>query len=373
MKNYKNYTLTTMIKCKLDDDGCIDLLTVLKILNQISQEQAWAICYELVKLMTRLTSKKRKLDASCNSNNDSNDCAVIDSLSQIHLHKDGYVHEKSCSLWYLRRHLKRNGNKLANNDDCRGSDESTNNSVRTSSDHRQPKTGKPRIVKAPPTPPITPDSLIEDSDKAEPTTAEANRKPASSESELVSSIGIALFWALDYGIADDQERKLSMAMEYLICQSQNSDNNTSRDSGEDLSLRSILDVCIKRVPQHQRQPQLPADTYYREINKSLIRDTLELSVFLEKICTATMVLRDVSSKIDDPGCRRHDLAGNPIYQPLASEDNSLVELGEPLASLRALKINDWARLWMQVIRELRQKGKLIHTYRLQSANKQLLG
>lgn len=350
------------IRCKLDQDGCIDLLTVLKILNQISQEQAWAICYELAKLMTRLTNKKRKLDASCD-NIDSNNCAVIDSLAQIQLHRDGHVHEKSCSLSYIRRQLRRNKQTVnsGDDDDSRLEAELNQNTADTLRliDHHE-QSSQPLITKTPPTPPITPDSLIEDEDlNDELAFAETNRRPASSESELVSSLGIALFWALDYGIADDQERKLSLAMEYLICQSQNCNNNSPRDTGKELSLRSILDVCIKRVPQQQKQPQLPADAYYREINKSLIRDAIELSVFLDKICTATMVLRDMTSKIGDSDCRCHGgLADDHIYNPITSDDeNSLAELGEPLASLRALKISDWARLWMQVIRELRQKGK----------------
>lgn len=159
----------------------------------------------------------------------------------------------------------------------------------------------------PMTPPITPElnDLL-------------RRRPALDEFELVSSLGLALFWALDYGIPDDEERKLSIALEYLIFQSQNK-----------LSLDKVIDLCTNRLPIDTKSH---ADSHYRGICKSLVSDTIELSIFLERIYNASMMLSDIAL------------------------DEDLVELGEPLASLRALRINDWARLWMQVIRELRQRG-----------------
>lgn len=152
------------------------------------------------------------------------------------------------------------------------------------------------------------------------------------ETELVASLGIALFWALDYGIPDDEERKLSNTMECLIVQSQSK-----------LSLDELLEVCVNRLPLETKSH---AESHYRSVCKSLIGDTIELSIFLEKIYTASMVLSDIT--LDD--CLEDN-------HKCDISDNDLSELGEPLASLRALRINDWARLWMQVIRELRQRGK----------------
>lgn len=145
-----------------------------------------------------------------------------------------------------------------------------------------------------------------------------NRRPAINEQELVASLGLALFWALDYGIPNDEERHLSIAMEYLIFQSQNK-----------LSLDRVIELCTNRLPTDMKSH---ADLHYTGICKSLVSDSIELSIFLEKIYNASMMLSDIAM------------------------DDDLSELGEPLASLRALRINDWARLWMQVIRELRQRG-----------------
>mgnify|MGYP000961302022 CR=1 FL=1 len=277
-----------MIKCTLDEDECIDLLTVLRVISQINQEQAWAICYEVGQLMKRLPPAS---------------CAPIESLAQIHLHKEGFVHEKSC---------------LTNYQDQTPSPEAP---ATTPSHHlnTEPQQEPP----TPPTPPITPElSEI------------LRRRPALNETELVASLGIALFWALDYGIPDDEERKLSIAMEYLIYQSQSN-----------LSLDEILKRCIDRLPVATKAH---ADSHYREVCKSLVSDTIELAIFLEKIYTASMVLSDIT--LDDCLEANHKCD---------MSDDDLSELGEPLASLRALRINDWARLWMQVIRELRQRGKFI--------------
>lgn len=299
------------IKCTLDEDNCIDLLTVLRVINQVNQEQAWAICYEISALMQRLSPAN---------------CAPIDSLAQVLIHKDGYVHEKTCLV----------STKTAAEPEAAATTITTTNTntttteatITSSQNHLQ----KHQITttttaaansqpSAPPTPPITPE-LSE----------HLKRRPALNETELVASLGIALFWALDYGIPDDEERKLSIAMEYLIYQSQSK-----------LSLDEVMELCIKRLPLATKSQ---ADSHYRGVCKSLISDTIELSIFLQKIYTASMVLSDIT--LDECLEASHKCDIN---------DDDLSELGEPLASLRALRINEWARLWMQVIRELRQRGK----------------
>lgn len=295
------------IKCSLDEDNCIDLLTILRVINQVNQEQAWAICYEISALMQRLSPAN---------------CAPIDSLAQVLLHKDGYVHEKTCLA----------NMKLTGETETETTTETTTNietTINSLQNHVHQSQQTTTTINAanlqppvPPTPPITPELselLI--------------RRPALNETELVASLGIALFWALDYGIPDDEERKLSIAMEYLIYQSQSK-----------LSLDEVMELCIKRLPMATKPH---ADAHYRGICKSLISDTIELSIFLQKIYTASMVLSDITLDECLEASHKCDI----------NDHDDLSELGEPLASLRALRINEWARLWMQVIRELRQRGK----------------
>lgn len=288
-------------------------------------------------------------------------CAPIESLAQIYMHKDGFVHEKSCSTlknlssstisttssttattptsFYSpddSYHPTILNSSSSNSLNSVVDTESTKLTATTTADNEtdttptatsksSPSSPATTTTTSPPTPPITPDSLNE----------LLGREPALNELELVASLGIALFWALDYGIPDDEERKLSCAMEYLIYQSQSK-----------LSLDDVLELCINRLPIPTKSH---AESHYKEVCKSLINDTIELSIFLEKIYTASMVLSDIT--LDN--C----LEATNLRHKCDINDQDLSEFGEPLASLRALRINDWARLWMQVIRELRQRGK----------------
>lgn len=322
------------MKCTLDEDDCIDLLTVLRVINQVNQEQVWAIGYQIGALLQRLSPSN---------------CAPIESLAQIYMHKDGFVHEKSCSTLknlsssstttttptsfdspddtYSTILNISSSSSTPNLDDVDSETTTTPTSSSTTINNETNATPVTTTskTKSPPTPPITPDSLNE----------LLGKEPALNELELVASLGLALFWALDYGIPDDEERKLSCAMEYLIYQSQNN-----------LSLDDILELCINRLPIPTKSH---AESHYKEVCKSLINDTIELSIFLEKIYTASIVLSDIT--LDN--C----LEATNHHHKCDINDPELSEFGEPLASLRALRFNDWARLWMQVIRELRQRGK----------------
>lgn len=160
------------------------------------------------------------------------------------------------------------------------------------------------------------------------------------EFELVESLGIALYCVLDFGIPNGDERGLSHAMEYLI----------NRAESLELSLDELLEICINRLPKNSK---LEADTHYRDVCKSLVSFTIQTSMLIEKIYTASMVLSDITLdnclEVTDHHHHHHNCD---------ISDDDLSELGEPLAAkLRALRINDWARLWMQVIRELRQLSK----------------
>lgn len=64
-------------KCKLDSHGCLNLQDVLLMFDSpISQERAWALCYQTAKGLSYLTENK---------------FYEILELSQIILHKDGDI------------------------------------------------------------------------------------------------------------------------------------------------------------------------------------------------------------------------------------------------------------------------------------------
>lgn len=64
-------------KCKLDPSGRLNLRDILLSFNgPVSQEQAWALCYQTAKTLSRLPD---------------NNFYELSELSQIVLHKDGDV------------------------------------------------------------------------------------------------------------------------------------------------------------------------------------------------------------------------------------------------------------------------------------------
>lgn len=64
-------------KCKLDSNGCLNLQDILLMFDSpISQERAWALCYQIVKGLSRLTENK---------------FYEISELWQIVLHKHGDI------------------------------------------------------------------------------------------------------------------------------------------------------------------------------------------------------------------------------------------------------------------------------------------
>ncbi|KPL97741.1 hypothetical protein QR98_0003020 [Sarcoptes scabiei] len=210
------------------------------------------------------------------------------------------------------------------------------------------------------------------------------------ESKLLTSLGIVLFHALDYGLCDDEERALSKPLELLIeslttaheraiefyrkrmlrhrkrfrttkksnnlinresivldvdCINRNQDqlnsiavstNNYHQDyhrknsSFRLLSFDQIMQMCASRLNSRES-----ADNHYKAVCRALIAETLELSTFLDQISKGTKELRKISSISID------------------SNRNN-----ESDATLEQLQFHDWARLWIQVIRELRHGVKL---------------
>ncbi|XP_022237370.1 protein spire homolog 1-like [Limulus polyphemus] len=179
--------------------------------------------------------------------------------------------------------------------------------------------------------------------------------------QIVTSLGLVIFHALDYGLCEDEDRNLSQSLEILIdrmtsadpddasdasgsfsddVRSQNADEGIEKDSGEDdplemddegggkkrngLTLQRVIEMCAS----HLLCPS-QADSHYKAVCRALVAEALELSSFLEKISKGTKILRES-----------------------VREDVSEVR------TLDMLKCQDWAMLWMQVIKELRQGVKL---------------
>ncbi|XP_077348541.1 protein spire homolog 1 isoform X6 [Lithobates pipiens] len=169
----------------------------------------------------------------------------------------------------------------------------------------------------------------------------------SSETEVIVSLGIIIYKALDYGLKDNEERELSPPLERLIDNMTNIDETDgSTDEGYDAldeededasekeipefrhSYRNVMKLCSSHLPTPSEAPN-----HYQAVCRALYAETKELHMFLTKIKNAKESLK----KIQEMDKHARD-RGNP--------------------DLDDLKNADWARFWVQVMRDLRNGVKL---------------
>ncbi|RVE72322.1 hypothetical protein OJAV_G00060660 [Oryzias javanicus] len=182
--------------------------------------------------------------------------------------------------------------------------------------------------------------------------ADKPASPSTAECELVQSLGVAIYQALDWGLDDSEERELSPQLERLIEKmvggaqeggAQRSTKNSTSDegyggqeeeeeergeaSGPVCTFSQVMALCAARLADPAVAPE-----HYQAVCRALFVETLELQTFLTKIRDAKEMLKKISTE-ESPG------------------DGSAAELD-------ALKHTDWARLWVQLMKELRQGVKL---------------
>uniref|UniRef100_A0A087XAG4 Spire-type actin nucleation factor 2 n=1 Tax=Poecilia formosa TaxID=48698 RepID=A0A087XAG4_POEFO len=205
----------------------------------------------------------------------------------------------------------------------------------------RPPSGRPGRVKDPSSILLHRDGTV--SLKEEPQPDVYVNQKTSQSSQLVQSLGVAIYRALDWGLDDNEERELSPQLERLIermaggdqggegVPSAGSGATDEGYSGQEVrpvcSFRQVVVLCASRLANPSLAPE-----HYQAVCRALFVETLELQTFLVKIRDAKEMLKKISSKE-------------------ALEDQSTAELD-------ALKHRDWARLWVQLMKELRQGVKL---------------
>ncbi|KAJ8272239.1 hypothetical protein COCON_G00110980 [Conger conger] len=168
------------------------------------------------------------------------------------------------------------------------------------------------------------------------------------ERQMVQSLGVAIYRALDWGLDESEERELSPRLERLIERMVGGEagNGTADEgySGQEeeeeeeeeeeggtlravCSFRQAMALCASRLANPTLAPE-----HYQGVCRALFVETLELQTFLAKIRDAKEMLKKI--RTEDP-----------------QDDRCTAELD-------ALKHTDWARLWVQLMRELRQGVKL---------------
>lgn len=173
--------------------------------------------------------------------------------------------------------------------------------------------------------------------------------------EVIDSLGVMIYKALDYGLKENEERELSPPLERLIdmltnteetesdpcpdegyeateeedeCEEEEGDLVSDGSSSTISSIRSYRDIlmlCSSHLPSPSDAPN-----HYQAVCRALYAESRELRTFLEKIRSAKENLRKMEGETQE----------------------------EPVKDLNELQNADWARFWVQVMRDLRHGVKL---------------
>ncbi|XP_074542623.1 protein spire homolog 1 isoform X2 [Halichoeres trimaculatus] len=176
--------------------------------------------------------------------------------------------------------------------------------------------------------------------------------------EVIDSLGVMIYKALDYGLKENEERELSPPLERLIdmmTNIQETESDSCPDEGYEATeeedeceeegeeeeelvcttstcsvtsircYRDIIMICSSHLPSPSDAPN-----HYQAVCRALYAETKELRTFLEKIKSAKENLRKMEGETQE----------------------------DPSKDLDELQNADWARFWVQVMRDLRDGVKL---------------
>ncbi|MBN3298183.1 SPIR2 protein, partial [Amia calva] len=165
--------------------------------------------------------------------------------------------------------------------------------------------------------------------------------------KVVQSLGFAIYRALDWGLDESEERELSPQLERLIelmagGESEGGSSSGTADEGYSgqeeeeeaegprravRTFHQVMAVCAARLANPSQ-----AQEHYQAVSRALFVETLELQTFLFKIRDAKEMLKKIRAE------------EKPEERPTDELDN--------------LRHTDWARLWVQLMRDLRHGVKL---------------
>ncbi|KAG8562993.1 hypothetical protein GDO81_015892 [Engystomops pustulosus] len=155
---------------------------------------------------------------------------------------------------------------------------------------------------------------------------------------MVQCLGFTIYRALDWGLDESEERELSPQLEQLIDLMAASDSEGvmtdegyegTEDEDEESppkvvrSFTAVLRFCASHLPEPQEAP-----VHYQAVCRALFAETVELQAFLHKIWEAKEML--LKMRVEE------------------TEPDGLVNLQN----------TDWARLWVQLMRDLRHGVQL---------------
>ena len=179
------------------------------------------------------------------------------------------------------------------------------------------------------------------------------------ESKVLFDLGSVVYECLDYGMEALVERQLDQELEKLIldmtCEQSDEGISVSdsydeilsprerfttkrqisyseKDQGtttEDMTLETVLKRCANHLPKDISDP----GGHFRAVCRALVSEALELSAFLHQLCNGHVLVAQTWGRGVGP---------------------------TNWAFLQSLQAAEWAQLWLQVMRELRQGVSLRH-------------
>ena len=108
-----------------------------------------------------------------------------------------------------------------------------------------------------------------------------------SESLAIADLGAAIYDALDYSLANEEQRTLSTSLENLIdkmtsAEDEDEDNDEGIEDGEEMrqsgQCGEVLDLCRLHLAT-----KAEAESHYRAVCRALVAEALEISTFMEKM------------------------------------------------------------------------------------------
>ncbi|XP_055490343.1 protein spire homolog 1-like isoform X3 [Leucoraja erinacea] len=176
---------------------------------------------------------------------------------------------------------------------------------------------------------------------------------ACTELEVIESVGILVYKALDWGLKDNEERELSPPLEHLIDRMTNIldegvgaegsldegyDGQDEEDEQKEIitikritTIRNFRHVMMLCAAHLTTPPEAPK--HYQAVCRALFAEAMELQTFLAKIKAAKENLKRMQALNKDVSC-------------------------QPNMELDELNNFDWACFWVQVMRDLRNGVKL---------------
>ncbi|XP_071634488.1 protein spire isoform X4 [Temnothorax longispinosus] len=293
-------------KCKLDSHGCLNLQDILLMFDSpVSQERAWALCYQIAKSLSCSTENK---------------FYEISELSQIILHKDGDIwlenlagskqslvsEEKAVFSLGMAVFKALDFGSNAGEEIALLPDLEALITLMTNCNRVCEGDAEERLQE-------TDDEGIE-RDSGD-TDAEDYMMPKTAESYADNAT-----CTLKTVLQGDRKR----------CRVHTtSAHNTDRQSGFFFPALLCPSICVRHVQSLHED----TDNYYQNMIQAFVEEALNLSQFLEKVVV--------------------DKQSQDLFSPNNTDRSST-----SLQNIDTLDFNDWARFWVQVISELRRGVKL---------------